>query len=354
MTAAAVLPLMALRCGDKAAELPNLKYFHGQRRPVALPGRKGTLRVLTFLHVHANGTAGTVRSLSALARLYGSKVELTAITPDPESDAALLRGYFRGSPAAFAVDSGRRITMQYMAGSLLYPRSFVIDADSKIIWCGETVDLGEMLQNCFSNRFDVSASEKVCPMLEEMQTLLPETGERKMKQVTDRIFAISPAHPAALRMRLFTLENSNRIPEAWKLINERLKAAPGAARLYFTALDFVSRYPFFRKELSSLLGRFENNIKTEDSRCMMAWELLQRFQYNITALEYANRLAGKTTPQKPELRRLWLAVRARVAYLAGDLPKAISCQKKLTIPGAPADTMLEYFTGAEKLKKDLP
>ena len=348
------LPLAALRCGDKAVELPSMKYLHGMRMQLNQPAKEGTLKVLTFIHTRAQGSAGTVSMLLALDNIHKGRISQLLITPDPESDAMTLMGIVRRGRMGYAVDTNRRVTMQYMAGSLLFPKSFVIDHKGKIIWCGETVDLGEMLQNCCSNRFEVSASEKVCPMLEEMQTLLRETGERKMKQLTDRIFAISPAHPAALRMRLFALENSNRIPEAWKLINERLKAAPGAARLYFTALDFVSRYPFFRKELSSLLGRFENNIKTEDSRCMMAWELLQRFQYNITALEYANRLAGKTTPQKPELRRLWLAVRARVAYLAGDLPKAISYQKKLTIPGAPADTMLEYFTGAEKLKKDLP
>jgi hypothetical protein len=354
MTVSAVLPLMALRCGDKAAELPNLKYFNGQRRPVALPGRKGTLRVLTFLHVHANGTAGTVRMLSTLARLHGSKVELTVITPDPESDAALLKGYFRQSQAAFAVDSGRRITMQYMAGSLLYPRSFVIDADSKIIWCGETVDLGEMLQTFFAGNFDREGAAKICPMLDELQTLLRESSERKMKQLTDRIFAIDPAHPAALRMRLFALENSRRIPQAWQLLRERLKAAPGIARLYFTAVDFISRYPYFQSSLKMLLEDFERHIKEREPGIMMATELLKRFKYDLTALEYADRLAGAAEPSQKELRQVWFALRAMIAYLAGDTGKAVSWQKKASAGRRGPDRMLEYFTGAAAIRKRLP
>ena len=187
-------------------------------------------------------------------------------------------------------------------------------------------------------------------MLDELQTLLRESSERKMKQLTEKIFEISPAHPAALRMRLFALENSNRIPEAWKLINERLKAAPGAARLYFTALDFVSRYPFFRKDLRQNLQRFEANVKAPESRCMMAWELLKRFKYNITALEYANILLGVNAPQKAELRRLWSAARAQVAYQAGDLPKAIKYQQQVSAAPGQKDPILEFFKKAKELK----
>ena len=350
----AVLPLMALRCGDKAAELPNLKYLNGQRRSTALPGRKGTLRILTFLHVHSGGTSGTVRTLLTLEKLYGSKVELTAITPDPESDAALLKGVFRQSRTAFAVDSNRRITMQYMAGSLLYPRSFVIDADSKIIWCGETVDLGEMLQAYFAGNFDQEGSVKICPMLDELQTLLRESSERKMKQLSEKIFAIDPAHPAALRMRLFSLENSRRIPQAWHLLRERLKDAPGNARLYFTAVDFISRYPYFQRFLKMLLADFERHVKDREAGIMMAAELLKRFKYELTALEYAHRLAGSSAPFQKELLPVWYAVRARIAYLAGDTDKAVSWQKKASAGRKGADLMLEYFTGVSELKKRLP
>ena len=60
-------------------------------------------------------------------------------------------------------------------------------------------------------------------------------------------------------------------------------------------------------------------------------------------------------PALPRLRSAWFAARARVAYLAGDLPKAIAFQKQVAPANARGkDPVLEYFTGAEKLKKRLP
>ncbi|MBO5791126.1 MAG: hypothetical protein J6S54_01480 [Lentisphaeria bacterium] len=356
---AAASPLAALRCGEKAAELPNLKYLHGRRSQISLPGAPGTLRVLTFVHTQARGAQGTAAMLMALDAIHKNKVQQIMITPDPESDAATLLPMLRRGRTALALDSSRRVTMQYMAGSLLFPKSFVIDHKGVIIWCGETVDLGEMLQNYFAGTFDRAAAEKVCPMLDELQTLLRESSERKMKQLTDKIFALSPDHPGALRMRLFALENSNRIPQAWELLQSRLKAAPRSARLCFTTIDFISRYSRFQNQLGTVLAHFERNIKTEDSRCMMAWELLKRFQYNLKALEYANILLGPTAPRTFELRRLWLAARAQVAYLAGDLPQAIRYQKQISAMNQSLgiktpDALLEYFKGAEKLKKSLP
>ena len=352
----AALPLAALRCGDKAVELPIMKYLNGPRCQVSTPAREGTLRVLTFVHTQAQGAHSTAAMLMALDAMHPGKLTQLLITPDPESDAASLLPVIRQSRVGLAVDSSRRITMQYMAGSLLFPKTFVIDHKGEIIWCGETVDLGEMLQNCFARKFDAAAEKKVCPMMDELQTLLRESSERKMKQLTDKIFALIPDHPGALRMRLFALENSNRIPQAWELLNDRLKAVPASARLYFTAVDFISRYPFVKESTRTLLASFDRNIKSTDSRCMMAWELLKRFQYDLTALEYADLLAGGKEPENPQLRRLWLMIRAQVAYLAGDLPGAIRYQKQ--IPPSPAagnkDPMLEYFEGAEKLKKTLP
>ena len=349
----AALPLAALRCGEKAAELPRMQYLHGVPAKLTLPAPEGTLRAVTFMHTRVQGVQGTVSMLLALDALHKGKLTQTAVTPDPESDAASLLPLFRQGRVAFAVDSSRRITMQYMAGSLLFPKSFVIDHKGEIIWCGETVDLGEMLQEYFSGRFNKKAAAKVCPMLDELQSLLRETNERKMKQLTDKIFAHSPANPGALRMRLFALENTQRIPQAWELINGRLQAAPGSARLYFTAVDFISRYAYFQNVLGTVLTRFETHVKDQGSRCTMAWELLKRFRYNITVLDHADKLLGHSVPGKAELRRLWAATRAQVAYQAGDLPKAIKYQQMAAPDRNRKDPVLDFFQKAEQLKSRL-
>ncbi|MBQ7695809.1 MAG: hypothetical protein IJT50_11885 [Lentisphaeria bacterium] len=348
------LDLAALRTGDKAVELPRLKFINGVQTPLALPLKQNVLRVVTFVLTRARGAEGTVGMLAAIDRGYRGKVRQIVVTPDPESDALSLKDVLRNSGVAFALDSSRRITMQYMAGSLLYPKSFVIDPDGVIIWCGETVDLGEMLQEYFAGTFDRKAEEKIAPMLEELQTLLRETSEPKMRALSNKIFALSPAHPGALRIRLFALENSSRIPQAWELLEERLKAAPRTGRLYFTAIDFISRYAYFRPRLAGVLKNFSAQVKDPGARCAMAWELLRRFQYDLTALESACRLLGDTPPPGGELRLLWYAAKARTAYLTGDLDGAVKFQKSASRPGQGKDPMLEYFEGAAKLGAKRP
>lgn len=348
------LDLAALRTGDKAVELPRLKFINGVQTPLALPLKQNVLRVVTFVLTRARGAEATVGMLVSLDRMYRGRVRQTVVTPDPESDALSLRGMLRDGGVAFGLDSSRRITLQYMAGSLLYPKSFVIDPEGVIIWCGETVDLGEMLQEYFAGTFDRKAEEKIAPMLEELQTLLRETSEPKMRALVNKIFAISPAHPGALRIRLFALENSNRIPQAWELLRERLKAAPRTARLYFTTIDFISRYAYFRPRLGGVLKDFSAQIHDPRHRCVMAWELLRRFQYDLTALESACALLGETPPADGELRLLWSAAKARTAYLTGDLAGAVRFQKAASRPGQGKDPMLEYFEGAAKLGTKRP
>ena len=237
---------------------------------------------------------------------------------------------------------------------MLYPKSFVIDPGGVIIWSGETVDLGEMLQEYFAGTFDRKVAEKVSPMLEELQALLREGSEPRIRALANKIFELSPAHPGALRIRLFSLENSDRIPQAWELLEERLKAAPRTGRLYFTAIDFISRYAYFRPRLGGVLKTFSAQIPDPQLRCAMAWELLRRFQYDLTALDSACRLLGDTPPADAELRLLWYAAKARTAYLTGDLDGAVRFQKSASRPGQGKDPMLEYLEGAAKLGRKHP
>ena len=345
----AAFQLAALRCGDKAAELPRLKYISGRPVKVAAARNADDLRIVTFILTRAGNTGSSVAMLSALDQMYRGKIFQTIITPDPESDAMTIVPMLKNTNVSLAVDSGRRITMQYMAGSLLYPKSFVIDRSGNIIWAGESIDLSEMLQEFFAGTFDGEKEKKLAPMLEEMQSVLREGNERKMKKLCDRIFEISPAHPGALRMRLFSLENSGRMPAAWDLLEQRITAVPAKGRLYFTAVDFISRYRYFNPKLGQILKNFDRHVKDQTLRTSLAWELLNRFQFDITALVFADRLLGSEAPAESEFRRMWYASRARVACLTGDIEGAIRFQKQCAIPGR-RDPMLEYFEGAARLR----
>ena len=95
------LSLAALQCGEKAVELPVLKYLNGNRFSVAVPLPDNQLRIVTFVHTYARGAQSTVNMLNAWSHLHKSRIRQIVITPDPESDALALANMFRQSGIAF-------------------------------------------------------------------------------------------------------------------------------------------------------------------------------------------------------------------------------------------------------------
>ena len=273
-TAAAALPAYALRSGDPVQEL-NVKWVQGTPLALLPPAKpqpnEPRLKAAVFFLTRAANRDETLTLLNNLRRSYAGPLRLAAVTPDSEAD---VREMLKARPdftLPLGVDQKRQLTANYMNGSMLYPMAFVTDDSGRIIWSGELVDLGEMVQNYLEGNFDASRQKKLAPLLDELQTLLRENNDRRMKMVTNSILKIDPGNAAALRIRLFVLENSGRLDEAWQLIDSQLRQQPKLERLYFAALDLAMRHPELAGRIPALLAAYRSAIAgNPDSDNLMA------------------------------------------------------------------------------------
>ena len=350
LAAAGTSPLFALRPGENALELNKINWLRGGISLAPEPdSAAASPRIVVFVLTRGTTAPETFAMLRNLSSRHPG-LRTAVITPDPAADAeALLRRINPGS-VAFGLDSERAITPQYMAGSLFYPTAFLIASDGRIIWRGEAVDLPEALQSYFAGKLDLKLQTRLSPLLEELQTLIRDSNDIKMRRLTDEILELDPANPAALRIRIFTLENTGRQTDAWQLLTREISRSPQVPRLYFTALDLATRYPVLRPELPAVLKQFASKVTAFDSRNLMAWSLLNALPGDGTALTAAAELcrglsdAGLSAPETASLH----ATRALLAYRLGRPDQALAEQQQaIRLLGNRSGTELAAFRERE-------
>ena len=164
--------------------------------------------------------------------------------------------------------------------------------------------------------------------------LLQSRDNRKMRLTASRIFRVDPGNAAALRIRLFYLENTSRRVEAWETLSEQLAAVPGKARLYHTTLDMIARYPQLAGELAAVTDKFLKHINDPDSCDYMTWMLLDRFKFNTDALKAAVKIYEKSRVESKKQKRSpascagHFTTGALLAAKLGNFTKAIELQQK--------------------------
>lgn len=332
-------PLYALRPGDPAEELA-VKWIRGVPLAVLPPAKEelktGELKAVVFLLTRSANAPETLNLLNQLRRTYSGSVRFAVVTPDREADAAQLLAAFPDFALPFGIDEKRKLTAQYMNGSLLYPMAFVIDPEGRILWNGEAVDLGEMLEAWRTKKFDPALQKQLSPMLDELQTLLRENNDRRMKQVTRSILKSDPGNAAALRLRTFALENSGRFQEAWQLILSQIERVPGLVRLYFSALDLAGRHPELGPRAAEIADRYSKAVTgNPDADNLMSFLLLNRRPEDPAALRAAQRLlrrAVATLPKEasPALRASVTTTRALLEWRLGHPETALKLQQEAT------------------------
>jgi hypothetical protein len=290
--------LLALRPGENALELKNVKWLSGIPVMMGFPPKVENfenleLKILVFMLTKVPGSTQTVQMLDSIKKQYGRKIQLAIVTTDPESDAKDLIKNFRYLSLSFAIDYSRNYTNKYMAGSLHFPMAFVIDRSGKIIWNGESNDLSEMLENYFNNKFNKKIQPQLSKLTDELHQLIRGNSEQKMRRTVEKIFDLDPENASALRIRLFVLENSNRVFEAWNLLLSRIKATPHLTRLYFTAADLISRYNFLEPNLTNVIEQFTLNTQKLAPLNMMVWTLLTYYPNNHKALTLSSNIIIK-------------------------------------------------------------
>jgi len=317
------VPSFALQPQERALPLAKVEWINGAKpfrvEPVDAddPGEP-ELRAVVFVLCRAAIADENVAALAALQRSMGGKLRCAIVTPDPVDDAKALLRRHPSLALPVGVDRERKLTAQYMAGSLLYPQAFLIRRDGTILWRGEVIDLAEAVGRALAGKLDLRTEAEVSRRIEELQSRMRDREERQQRRILNEIFRLAPDHAAAIRMRLFVLESTGRYDEAWRFLEERLDAVPACARLYFTALELAARGGADDARISSLLDRFRRNIADPRMRLMMAWSLLVRFQGNPVAL----RAAAELLPANGD-DFVFYSARATYRTRIGDLKGAL-------------------------------
>ena len=331
LAAVCVVPLYALRPGDRALLLDKVRMVRGKGldlSPLADKTAKVELRAVVFLLCRAMNSAATAAMLDDLERKYQGRLQTMIVTPDPTMDAEAFKVATSTLTVPLAVDVERKLTKEYMAGSLLYPMAFLVGRDGVIVWCGEAMDMAEKIRPALEGRLSIKTEAKIAEAVAELQQLLRDNSDTRMRKTAERIFALEPGNAAAMRIRLFALENSGRVDEARKLIDEQLKAAPKLVRLYFTAVDFAARYDYSDAELERIVSAFTRNITDPEVRVRMAWMLLERFPYHPSALRAAAATLRQKLPEGVVARANAAAGRALLEYRLGNVDEALRYQRE--------------------------
>ena len=148
----AVLPLFALRPGDKVGN-PEFRLKWIDCTPFKIgaltPEDKAVvppLRALVFMFTRSDSSDRIMQILERTRLAYRGKLLIAAVSPDTEHDVKLFHKRHGDVRVRLVVDSERKLTPLFMAGSMLYPMAFLYDADGNILWNGEAVDLSEAVE----------------------------------------------------------------------------------------------------------------------------------------------------------------------------------------------------------------
>ncbi len=366
----AVLPslLWALRPGDRAEEL-KVRWLKG-KEIVLFPKVKTTqknddkLVVITFILTRAVNTPEAVKVLSLLQDEYQNKVRFGLVTPDDVVDGDAFTQKYPDMNFAFGIDEPRTLTPKYMAGSMLYPMSFVINNEGTVLWCGELIDTGDFLKEFYAGASDLAREKKVAPMLDELQTTLQEANDKRMEGLVKRILAADPGNAPALRMRIFILMQNNRQNEAYDLVKSQIAKVPDSPRLYFYLLNVVASSPDLAKNLAADMDQYLKSVKPDPmADNFLANTLLTQFSNNIDALAAAKHALARIDENNiasPLAAGTASGTKALFYYKVGDLDQAIKYQQqaldlyqKAQTPDAvkQAKDMLDFYQKVKDYEK---
>ena len=338
MTLALTFSASALLPGEQSTETKyRLEWINCSPMPlgkvdpetqVSIPALRGVV----FFYTRDDAGDPLFRLLENARRSFGGKVLIAVITPDDTTDATEFQKRHKESRLRLAVDLERKLTPHFLqGGNLILPAGFLLDADGQVLWRGEAADLPEAADLALSGKLDVGIQRKTAPLLDRIQQALRNGNMPLILRTAEQMFAIDPGNPAAVRMSVFAAESMRDPMLAWKIVERQKQAAPGVARLNFTALELILRHNELRDKLPGLIADFLKSQPSASLRYAFADALLRNFPYDGAAIVGAKKLiesAALGVNAAPEEMAMVLALKARLRYALGDLAGAEELQRE--------------------------
>lgn len=339
--------LFALSTGDQAIELKskfyNNKVFKTKFYMVDAKNQK-KLKILVFARLLADDFLKSESLIGNVASRKG--VSLAFATPyEAEIEVFLKQNPNFKYPILFDKNGHDK----YMEKNIIYPRAFVINYENKIIWDGELIDLPSMLDKFESGKYDLEKNRRINRYLKDMQNAMRSGSEYQLDRAAREILALDPGNLGCLRLRLFAFENTNRMDEAWKFLDEFRRKYPQEKHLYMLQIDMGARYPAFAPQGTAIGREFlKNKLGNDEDRLLLAWMFLNHYNFNADAIECGENLLAllnEKTLKITAMRSLYFRASALASYKRGNLTEAASKQQRAydIFSSAENRQILEYY-----------
>lgn len=341
--------LWALRTGDMAKDVSSrwkdLKHFQVKYNTVD-KRNSDKLKVLIFCYPTNEDFKTLLPLIDTIDKQEHVKMAFVA-----NNDSEVVLFLTQNPEFKHPITADKKAVTEYMAGSLLYPKAFVIDYKNQIIWDGELIDVLDMVTRYKKGTFNEANAVAISKQLDQIQIAMRNGDDFKAERAVAEILKLEPVNMPALRMRIFMLENTNRQAQAYELLNKQKSLYPDEPQLYLLMLDLASRYNDLSINAAQLGEEFaKRKLGTLNEQILFSWILLNSFNFNYEAimsskllLENAkNNLASGTKLEQA----LYNSTSALLAYRTGKIAQALEFQTQASQLFASPENkqMLDFYS----------
>jgi len=308
----------AVEMGDRAPPLTVSTWLHGE--PLAIADAKGRLVIVVWFATWDKEGQQAVPRLNRLARLYGDKLDIVAVTGE---DEPAVRKFLAATPVRYrvALDQGaatKKAWMQFIVESL---HAFIV-RNGTIAWHGHPArGLYPAVADLLAGRYDPARYKTLNKTYFEMTHALKAHKTDEVLRLLGQMIATVPEDAWAYGLKLSICRKQRRSAEARETCIAMGKACTSDP---------------------DALAKAARLLATAGSLYLRDMPL---------ALDFAQRAADLTKSQEAEP----LAVLARCHYELGHLAKAIDAQAlalKLAAPAArPVIERTLAFYRAERVRR---
>ena len=311
----------AVEMGDRAPPLTVSTWLHGE--PLAIADAKGRLVVVVWFATWDKEGQQAVPRLNRLARLYGDKLDIVAVT---DEDEPVVRKFLAATPVRYrvALDKGtasKKAWMQFIVESL---HAFIV-RDGTIAWHGHPArGLYPAVADLLAGRYDAARYKTLTKTHFEMTHALKAHKADEVLRLLGQMIATVPEDAWAYGLTLSIYRKQRRSAEARETCIAMGKACASdpdaladAAKLLATAGSLYLRdMPLaldFAQRAADLTKRQETEPLEVLARCHYE---LAHLAKAIEAQEQALEVAAP--PDRPSIEHTLAFYRAEQARRAAD------------------------------------
>ncbi|MBQ7392946.1 MAG: redoxin domain-containing protein [Lentisphaeria bacterium] len=224
--------------GETAPELDLGPWMQGEKfRLAEMRGKKVT--VLHFWKTGCPPCAKSVPMINELAALYRNKAAFLAIGAGMPQELRREK-HWNAFRCPVVSDSLLKTVQLYMPENRSFPMDAVIGKDGKLLWCGPTAMLAEVLGSIMEGKYDLAAAASLDRFNREMKSAMDKKAYENALQILrarrkafpgDTMLAVAEANILA--------GHCKKTDEALQVLDREIAKAPQLYMLYQSKMEIL-------------------------------------------------------------------------------------------------------------------